>query len=248
MISPRRLSLSLRWLLVVACVGHPIAAQARNSSTAGVHPYIADVTAFPPAGAHQGQGSPLFNLPDGIWNFGEGFAPPGAATHADYGGWLGKDDGQYLEAGDIRVVSGWSRHTNNSLTCQRFVGALIPQEVVAAMPPVDATFEVFAPTTFQPGLPLVLAVVTWGTTVPLKDNLGGLFAYPARCRQVRVASVSGVGWKRRLACRDRGESDVVARGGRRVDALALHQYEAVACGGSKEAPKRGVGAAVGQAA
>src|SRR5690606_30237642 len=38
-----------------------------------------------------------------------------------------------------------------------------------------------------------------------------------RCRQVRVASVSGVGWKRRLACRDRGESDVVARGGRRVD-------------------------------
>ena len=70
----------------------------------------------------------------------------------------------------------------------------------------------------------------------------------ARCRQVRVASVSGVGWKRRLACRDRGESDVVARGGRRVDALALHQYEAVACGGSKEAPKRGVGAAVGQAA
>ncbi len=62
-----------------------------------VHPGIAN-----PAPGLVLRAAPLFAVPDGKWNHGEGFAPPGQPD-ADYGGWFGSDDGTWLTIQDVHV-------------------------------------------------------------------------------------------------------------------------------------------------
>lgn len=61
-----------------------------------VHPSIA-----PPApGAITRGAGPMFQIPDGVWNHGEGFRPGSMSDH-DSGGWHGLDDGTGVEPQDV---------------------------------------------------------------------------------------------------------------------------------------------------
>lgn len=78
-----RVSLSLP-LCAVLALSVELAGQAL-----GVHPHIAPInSAAANAGYSQAPGTPQLNVPDGIWNHGEGFLAQ-STSDADHGGHLG---------------------------------------------------------------------------------------------------------------------------------------------------------------
>src|SRR5690606_14249096 len=55
-------------VLPILAPAHALAAQARG----GVHPHVADKTAWPVATGVFRESTPMLNFPDGVWNNGEG--------------------------------------------------------------------------------------------------------------------------------------------------------------------------------
>ncbi|MBK8978465.1 MAG: hypothetical protein IPM29_21410 [Planctomycetes bacterium] len=175
----------------------------------GVHPHIAPINQAAGSAYSQPAGTPQFNVPDGVWNHGEGFRT-GTAADADYGGHLGGwhatgaaavEPG--LEVGDIFDVAatlggpqGWQpydwydRNTDRTYRVRRFVGYLRPGQLGPYPAPTgseptieDAAFQLFAPDGAGPFTDdLVVVLNCWGTSEKPVVAVGGRFAYPGRGR------------------------------------------------------------------
>lgn len=146
-----------------------------------------------PPGATPGTGefvntrwTPTFNVPDGVWNNGEGFVRPNGLPSdnvADTGGYFGFDDGSGLILSDVHAQVLWDdyQYTDptpasstvgpgniGSVDLLRFVGFLHPNTATNPMPAgmdgflAESAFEVFIPKTFVAG-PTVIVVKAWHT-------------------------------------------------------------------------------------
>src|SRR5690606_33747183 len=130
----------------------------------GVHPHVAPLA---PGATIHGSSS-QFNVPDGLWNHGEGFSAP-----YDAGGYHGIDDGSSIVWNDdpndsnIVIEKDWAPHGN----VLRLVGWLKPSgtdpDNTALYPrrgfSAETAFEIFAPMEWPTGSQLVAFVSTWGT-------------------------------------------------------------------------------------
>ena len=89
---------SARRLTSLACLACATIAQVPAlHPNRNVHPGIATpATTFP---LHP---SPMFAVPDGVWNHGEAFG----SSPEDHGGWFGTRDGTDVTIDDVHVASG----------------------------------------------------------------------------------------------------------------------------------------------
>jgi hypothetical protein len=155
------------------------------------------------------------NLPNGVWDNGEGFRE-GASFDADYGGHLGYLSGnttEYspgVELADIFHVGqtlggpvGWQpfawtdKRTGAVYNLLRFQGYLRPHQLGPYPPPPagvtttieDAAFELFIADGVLPNeAPRSLLVHVWATMPKLGPSEGGRFAYPGTLREGLVPS------------------------------------------------------------
>ncbi|MBK8977370.1 MAG: hypothetical protein IPM29_15775 [Planctomycetes bacterium] len=135
-----------------------------------MHPHIAEISSPPPAGAHRGAGSPLFNWrADQTWNNGEGF--PAGTFAPDHGGYRDGDHAN-VQVGDIhpyRDAQGNGGWVPLTATTWHFVGYLRPTALANGAQVDDAAFEVIAPLQRDHAKPLVVIIglwPTWGTPTP----------------------------------------------------------------------------------
>src|SRR5690606_927693 len=125
---------------LVACLAPALSGQAKF----GVHPHVAPIDFDAPI-----PGTSLkFNVPDGVWNHGEGFALDASGQPIpDRGGWHDVDDGADITLADnVVVVTDWTVVTNaRNVPVERLVGYLRPKGGTQADGyAAETAFELFA--------------------------------------------------------------------------------------------------------
>jgi hypothetical protein len=190
----------------------------------GFHPHVAPVSDPGPVNVARPPSTPLLNVPDQVWNNGEGFpAAMGQAPFAlvpDQGGFLSADYVEGLRAVDIHsfwpqgasAPSNWHtyqfvNHQQVTVTVSRFVGYLRPSQLGGyatqnGAPILDAAFEIFAPTSYDPAKPTVVVIGCWAThPTPLDPAASGpqnqradRFQYPGfrRADGLVLAGTAGI--------------------------------------------------------
>ncbi|MBI5853102.1 MAG: hypothetical protein HZB39_18990 [Planctomycetes bacterium] len=165
-----------------------------------MHPHIAPINGYHHPGYSRPPGTPQLNIPDGVWNNGEGFRLVG--NDHDYGGHLGPaEPGLQLE--DIFSVEqtiggtpGWKqityfdKYSNSTISLWHFKGYLRPNQLGPYLPPPtegpksieDAAFELFLPVTGGSQTNVVLMIHAWATTGKTPIKQGGRHVYPGRAR------------------------------------------------------------------
>jgi hypothetical protein len=229
-----------------------------------VHPHIAPINgAAANAGYSQPPGTPQLNIPDGIWNHGEGFLAQ-STSDADHGGHLGSVE-PGLELGDIFGVEqtiggtpGWKQvqhfdvFSNTTINLWRFQGYLRPGQLGPYMPrPLppgpsaieDAAFELFLPDPIPSTTQIVLAIGVWATTAKPSIAAGGRHAYPGASR---VDGLAGPNAGPPLRHFDPAICQLAAQGGKTLMISARasarnpsHTSKAragLACGGGQASP------------
>ncbi|MBI5852501.1 MAG: hypothetical protein HZB39_15925, partial [Planctomycetes bacterium] len=177
-----RFSLSL---LAAALATAELSAQAKT-----VHPHIAPLGTAQPNLSRPFPTSPLLNIPDGIWNNGEGFPASGLPDH---GGWLDADHIVGLTLAQVHCYTAaqyyWHPYNPSGPNgiVQRFVGYLrLGPAYPAGASVEDAAFEIFAPPVRDPSKPLVVHIAAWATFGTPLDGDGNLRAdlqkYPGHRR------------------------------------------------------------------
>ncbi|MBI5850593.1 MAG: hypothetical protein HZB39_06070, partial [Planctomycetes bacterium] len=172
----------------------------------GVQSHGAPVNQSAPPGYNQPASTPQLNVPDGIWNNGEGFRTNSTAD-ADYGGHHGSAE-PGVDLGDIFGVEqtiggtpGWKQvqfsdpYTDQVINLWRFVGYLRPGQLGAYPAPVagqpgtiqDAAFELFLPDPVPSTTQVMLVLNSWATTGWPAIRDGGRHAYPGKARHDGLA-------------------------------------------------------------
>jgi hypothetical protein len=168
--------------------------------------------------------TPLLNVPDQVWNNGEGFpaamGQPPFALVPNQGGFLSADYVEGLRAVDIHsfwpqgasAPTNWHtyqfvNHQQVTVTVSRFVGYLRPSQLGGyatqnGAPILDAAFEIFAPTSYDPAKPTVVVIGCWAThPTPLDPAASGpqnqradRFKYPGfrRADGLVLAGTAGI--------------------------------------------------------
>lgn len=155
-----------------------------------------------PASYNQPPSTPQLNVPDGIWNNGEGFRRS-SLLDANHGGHLGGAE-PGVELTDIFGVEetiggtpGWKQiqyvdeHAGGTTrNLWHFVGYLRPGQLGPYPTPApggpgtieDAAFEIFLPDPIPSTTQIVLAIGAWATTGKPSIADGGWHAYPGKAR------------------------------------------------------------------
>ncbi|MFO1054483.1 MAG: hypothetical protein U1F36_19860 [Planctomycetota bacterium] len=177
-----------------------------RSQALGVQPHMAPINAGAlAAGYNQPGPTPQMNVPDTIWNNGEGFRANSTAD-ADYGAHLGQCD-PGVEQADIHAVEetldpghlgpwGWHQETHTdpktgtTFPVWHFRGYLRPAHLGPYPTPQqngpwtieDAAFELFMRNPVPSTTQVLLWITPWSTTGKPSPSDGGRFAYPGSNR------------------------------------------------------------------
>ncbi len=155
-----------------------------------IHPHAGELL-FDPAEFHLAPTGalitdPLFNVPDGIWNNGEGFDRSDGPDPADTGAHFAFDDGDDLLPSDVHVhtpseaTSPWidfdaKAQSGSNQTIRRLVGFLHPNpDFPGDGHDARSAFELFIPKTFHPNAATVVSIAIHGTIAGNTASYSGL--------------------------------------------------------------------------